>query len=643
MTGAVLHPTGLGPTLCPVYPEAEDMVPRFLDLFSRSGGESKNTELTGAPAARMDALRAQFSGLPLFDILGDEALAKLESEIEWFAIPGGWELFHQGDPGDGLYIVKSGCLGVTMEGPDGRPVLATQIRPGQIVGEMSLISGLPRTATVTAFRDTEVYRLNNESFMRLAEKHPGLVTEINKMLVRRLQRMSSLQTPVDISRSFALVPIGPGLPMAEFARGLCNALTALGFRSRIIDSTSAHEPTEWFDRVERDSDLVLYVATARLGDWTRLCLRQADRVLLLADPAQPPAPGPAFDGPAGHSRTRPVEAVFLQPDNAKMPLPVAGWLEALDVSVHWHVRRGDGTHMERLARLLTGRSISLILSGGGARGFAHVGAIKALREHGMPLDIVGGTSMGAIIGAGLAMDWSDNEILERMRACFVETNPLSDLTFPAIALVKGHKVSRLLRAHFGDVEIQDLWRSYFCMTANLTNADVQPHRRGPVWRALRASVAIPGLLPPVVERGDLLADGGVINNFPVDVAYLARRGPLVGVDIGNNRPFDPVPDDFDRKSLLWFWRNRHRKIPGIISLLMRAGTISGDMRAREAVRHLSLFVEPVMPEVGLREWKSFESAIAAGYEATAQALENTDVAELRDMIQVSAGTRESSA
>jgi NTE family protein len=604
------------------------MVPRFLDLFSRTGGESKITEMSGAPAARMDALRAQFSGLPLFDILSDEALAKFESEIEWFAIPGGWELFHQGDPGDGLYIVKSGCLGVTMEGPDGRPVLATQIHPGQIVGEMSLISGLPRTATVTAFRDTEVYRLNNESFMRLAEKHPELVTEINKMLVRRLQRMSSLQTPVDISRSFSLVPIGPDLPVAEFARSLCTALSALGFRTSVIDSASAQEPTEWFDRIERDSDLVLYVATSRLGDWTRLCLRQADRVLLLADPAQPPTAGPSFDGPAGHARTLPIEAVFLQPENTTMPLPVAAWLEALDVSVHWHVRRGDGRHMERLARLLTGRSVSLILSGGGARGFAHIGAIKALREHGMPLDIVGGTSMGAIIGAGLAMDWSDDEIRERMRACFVETNPLSDLTFPAIALVKGQKVSRLLRAHFGDVEIQDLWRSYFCMTANLTSADVKPHRRGSVWRALRASVAIPGLLPPVVESGDLLADGGVINNFPVDVAYLARRGPLVGVDIGNNRPFDPVPDDFDRKSLLWFWRNRHRKIPGIISLLMRAGTISGDMRAREAVRHLSLFIEPVMPEVGLRDWKSFESAIAAGYEAASRALENADMSEL---------------
>lgn len=605
------------------------MVTRLLDLLRRPGGEGRILERSGAPTARMDALRAQFSGLPLFDVISDETLKKIEGEIEWFAIPGGWELFHQGDPGDGLYIVKSGCLGVSMDGPDGRPILVTQIHPGQIVGEMSLISGLPRSASVTAFRDTEVYRLNNDSFHRLAKLHPEIMTEVNRMLVRRLQRMNTLQTPVDISRSFAVVPLAPGVPGVDFARKLGAALATLGFRTRVIDPSSEHESTDWFDAIEHDFDLVVYATTSQLGDWTRRCLRQADRILLIADPADPPSAAPEFAGTTGRTRSQPIEAVFLQPAGATRPLPVGAWLDRLDIGVHWQVRRDDDAHVARLARLLTGRSVSLVLSGGGARGFAHIGAIRALREYGMTLDMVGGTSMGAIIGAGLAMGWDDDEIMDRMRQCFVDTDPLSDLTFPAIALVKGRKVSALLREHFGDTEIQDLWLSYFCLTANLTSASVHTHRRGAIWRALRASVAIPGLLPPLVEDGDLLADGGVINNFPVDVAYLSRRGPLVGVDVGNNRPFDPVPEDYDRKSLLWLWRNRHRKIPGIISLLMRAGTISGDMRAREAVRHLALFVEPQMPKVGLRDWQSFDHAVTAGYEATLHALQHTDLSEFK--------------
>lgn len=607
------------------------MVTRLFDLLRRSGAAGVITEQASDVGPSMESLRAQFSGLPLLDAVDDKLLKKIEGEIEWFAVPGGWELFHRGDPGDGLYIVKSGCLGVTMETADGGEVLATQIHPGQIVGEMSLISGLPRTATVTAFRDTEVYRLRPDSFARLAEKHPELLTQINKMLVRRLQRMTSLQTPVDTSRSFALVPVGPDVPWARFAHDLCDTLNGFGLRTRIIDSSSSQEPTEWFDRVEREFDLVLYLASARLGDWTRLCFRQADRVLLLVDPALSPVEAPAPERGRNHARAQPVEAVFIQPEGRAHPLPVGPWLDRLETRVHWHVRHGDKKHLERLARLLTGRSVSVVLSGGGARGFAHIGAIRALREYGMPLDLIGGTSMGAIIGAGLAMEWDDDEIMERMHACFVATNPLSDLTFPAIALVKGLKVSRLLREHFGDVEIQDMWRSFFCMTANLTDADTRAHRRGPTWRALRASVAIPGLLPPIVEDGELLADGGVINNFPVDVAYLSRRGPIVGVDVANYHPFGEAPDDFDTKSLFWLWRNRHLRLPNIVTLLMRAGTISGDMRAREAVRHLSLYVEPDMPGIELRDWHEFERGIRAGYEAALRALEHTDLSAFKDV------------
>ena len=320
------------------------MVTQLFDLLRRPGGEGAVTEPPSTPTTSIEEIRAQFSGLSLLDTLDDETLRAIESEIEWLSIPGGWELFHQDDPGDGLYIVKSGCLGVMMEGPDGEAVLATQIHPGQIVGEMSLISGLPRSATVTAFRDTEVYRLKPDSFMRLAQKKPELLTRMNKILVRRLQRMTSLQTPVDISRSFAIVPVGAGMPVANFARQLCDALGTLGFRAHIFDETSIQQPTEWFDKVERDFDLSLYVASGELDDWTRQCFRQADRVLLLADPSAPPVAGPAFDGIMGRARVQPVETVFLQPSGAHLPLPVGNWLDQLETRVHWQIRRGDREH-----------------------------------------------------------------------------------------------------------------------------------------------------------------------------------------------------------------------------------------------------------------------------------------------------------
>ncbi len=604
------------------------MATRLLDLFRKAHGRVAIAEMGGASSDGVDALRAQFSGLPLLEELDEETRAWIEPELEWFSIPGGWELFHQGDESDGLYIVKSGCFGIMVKGEEGPPVLVTQIHAGQIVGEMSLVSGLPRSATVVAFRDSEVLRLGKDCFEELVEKYPKILVHINQILVRRLHRMLSLQTPVDISRTFALIPVSGSVPCSDFARGLRDALTNIGFETSLLDSESADQTTEWYDNVERMNDIVLYEANADIDNWTWLCHRQADRILLVVDPRDPPCDLPAGDRRPGRKQMQPMEIVFLQPPEVRQPLPVGRWLDRLNINVHWHVRRDHGEDIARIARLISGRAVSLILSGGGARGFAHLGAVRAIREAGIPIDLVGGTSMGAIIGGGVALEWPDEELEARLHRCFVETNPLSDITFPALALFKGRKVSRLLREQFGDTQIEDLWRSYFCMTVNLSKGYAQANRRGPLWCHLRASVAIPGLLPPMVDRGDLMGDGGVINNFPVDIAYVRRRGPLIGVDVANYRPFGAVPADYDRKSLFWLWRNRHRKIPGIVSLLLRAGTISGDMKARDSVRHLALYVDPKMPEVGLHDWKSFDRAVEIGYEDACATLEQADLTVL---------------
>lgn len=580
------------------------------------------------PSVAVDELRAQFSGLPLLKDLDDETLKWLEPELEWFSIPGGWQLFCQGDESDGLYIVKSGCLSVMVKGDEGPPVLVTQIHAGQTVGEMSLISGLPRSATVMAIRDTEVLRLNTDSFLKMVELHPRLLADINKILVRRLQRMTTLKTPVDISRTFALIPTAKDVACSDFVRRLRDALAKLGFKTCVLDSASAGKSTEWFNNVEHDHDIVLYEANTEVDSWTRLCKRQADRIFLVIDANAPPSNLPPSNDLVEDKHYQPTEIVFLQPPDGGGTRPVGRWLDWLNMDVHWHVRRDNHDDIARIARLMTGRAVSLVLSGGGARAFAHLGAIKAIREFGIPIDLVGGTSMGAIIGAGVALEWSDFELESRMRRSFVDTNPLSDFTFPAIAIFKGQKVSRLLQRQFDEIQIEDLWRSYFCVTVNLTKGRAQANRRGTLWRHLRASVAIPGLLPPMVDSGDMMADGGVINNFPVDVAYVERRGPIIGVDVANYRPFGKVPPDYDRKSLFWIWRNRHKKIPGIVSLLLRAGTISGDMKARDSKRHLALFLDPGMPDLELYDWQSFDQAMQVGYENAVVALERADLSAL---------------
>ena len=131
--------------------------------------------------------------------------------------------------------------------------------------------------------------------------------------------------------------------------------------------------------------------------------------------------------------------------------------------------------------------------------------------------------MGSIIGAAVALEWDDAEIKERLRNTFVNTNPIDDYTLPFLSLTKGAKVARLLTQNFGAHRIEALWRPYFCVSTNLTAGTLAVHRDGPLVEALRASISIPGLLPPVFVGRDVHVDGGVMNWLPVDVQG-ARRG-----------------------------------------------------------------------------------------------------------------------
>src|ERR1700678_43195 len=191
------------------------------------------------------------------------------------------------------------------------------------------------------------------------------------------------------------------------------------------------------------------------------------------------------------------------------------WLKRNDVAQHHHIV--GAADFGRVARLLTRRGVGLVLSGGGARGSAHLGVIRALREARVPIDFVGGASIGAIMAAGVAMGGSDEEMRLRYRRCFVDTNPVNDYTFPFVALTRGRKVSRLLAREYGDVCIEDLRLPYFCVSANLTTGRVLEHREGRLADALRASVAIPGIMPPVFHDEGVLVDGAAINNLPVDI------------------------------------------------------------------------------------------------------------------------------
>jgi predicted acylesterase/phospholipase RssA len=388
--------------------------------------------------------------------------------------------------------------------------------------------------------------------------------------------------------------------------------------------------SRWLDEEELRHDSLLY-ETERLTDaWTERCVRQADVVLMLApfgEPQEVHADEHRLARGDGNGERR--ELVLLHPPGACPPAETGRWLASRDVARHHHIRWDRDEDFRRLARFLTGEAIGLVLGGGGARGFAHLGVIRALREAGIPIDAVGGTSQGAIVAASVAMDWDDDTI-ERLHRGFTLRNPIGDYALvPLVALVKGKRLDAALQRSFGACGVEDTWRSFFCMSSNLTLARPEVHRRGPLWKALRASVSIPGILPPVVIGEHLHVDGALLDNLPVDAMRGSGAGRIVAVDLTVNHEIRMIRGELP--SAIDFLRERllsgaaHPTSPGLGSIIFKSVMMTSVQRTRELRADVDLYLAPEPAEIGFLEWGALGRAVELGYRYAKGELARRDV------------------
>jgi len=496
-----------------------------------------------------------------------------------------------------------------------------------MVGEMAVLTGEAHSATLVAVRDSELLRLGPQSFDSLLSRHPRVMFNLLKIVVRRLRETTRSGRLHSRPKTFAVIPLQRGLGGDPAARGIVETLKSMGARAALVNSSASDETTEWFNRFESAHDLVFYQGDEPDSTWTNFCWRQADRVLLLARADEKIPLHPFAQRYFMRPSSAPAELLLLHGASGKLSgLPQHIELRNDLYATHHHLRAGDTADIKRLARFAAGTAVNIVLAGGGARGFAHIGVLKALKESGVPFDSVGGTSMGGIVAAGVAMEWDIDELRERVRDAFVVNKPLSDFTLPLIALFRGSHVTKLLQKHFGDTRIEDLAKPYFCVSSDLTTGRDHIHRSGLLWRALRASVALPGILPPVTtEEGHLLVDGGVMNNLPVDVMAQEARGPIIAVDVSGEIDLHAEDEQYGERSIFSLVGQRMRGSPSIISILMRAGTVGSNLQ-RKSVRALADYLyEPPLAGVGMRDWNGFEQAIAHGYAYTMLEIEKNGV------------------
>ncbi|MCJ2055563.1 patatin-like phospholipase family protein [Methylobacterium sp. J-048] len=555
--------------------------------------------------------------IPFLAGLDAMAVDAVRGRMVSMVVPAGHILFEQGDAGDALYTLVSGAVGVSTRDQHGIYTRIARLRPPETVGEMALLSEAPRAATVMALRDSQLLCLTRPAFEAVITEHPHTLLYFARMLAERLRTLYEGHSVHHAPRTFVVLAVTDGPDPESFAQAFAAALDALlpgatGCLARWPDGADE----DWVHAFEARHARTVFVARDIDGPWSRLSQRLGDHVLLLAEPGAPPHPGVTAYLERVRSDWIRMDLVVRQDPHAERPKALHPAVADLPAAMRIQHRSGRPDDMARLARLACGAGRGLVLGGGGARALAHLGVLKALDEAGCAPDFVGGTSMGAIIAASLAMGWSLAEIREQTETTFTGRNLINDYTLPIHALTRGAKVDASLAARYGGVRIEDLWLPFFCVSSNLTTGRAMIHRDGDLPKALRASIAIPGLLPPVLCDEGVLVDGGMMNNVPADVAADLERGPVLAVDVGSDRAFQDMPSRGWRGRLLRRLIGSPAAMPALAPLLLRAATVSSDAQTMVAAAHATALLKPPLAGIDLRAWSSFRESAELGYRDT---------------------------
>ncbi len=580
--------------------------------------------------------------IPFLKDVPGRALRAAGREATWFSLPAGMPLFTAGEAAHSISFVLTGSLGTFRTSPDGRTEFLGHVRAGEPVGEMALFLGgidldgdgnpndAPHSNSCYALRDCEILTISRRGFERIIKADPEILEAMVRLMLLRLRqpgRRSERAEP----KVFTLLATSPTIDLKLRAEALQAALAALNLSAAIVTEAEGDgKPTAYFDALERDHDLVMLVAAIGDTSWYRLATRQADRIWVVARAdARPSVPLLPETGNSPARELQLIDVVLLHHNQERKASRPEDWCAAAGAAriLHWHgMDRGDST---RLARIMAGRSVGLVLSGGGARAYAHIGVIRALRELGVPIDFCGGSSMGAVVAACAAMGWDDDEIDRRIRKAFVDSNPLGDFNLPVVAMVKGRRVNQRLQEHFGEAEIGDLAIPFFAVSTNLTDGAFRVHRSGLLRTALRASISLPGILPPMVHDGEVLVDGAVLNNFPVDVMGDLHRGLVIGSDVAR-APEGLSAEEFrDPPGFLgWVLRHGFSCAPPIAGLLMRSATVT--VNPTEGRDRCDVLILPELTGVQLRDWKAYDAAVEAGYDAARAAFDRGHWTDILD-------------
>ncbi|XP_068779091.1 patatin-like phospholipase domain-containing protein 6 isoform X8 [Struthio camelus] len=476
---------------------------------------------------------------------------QMDFAIDWMAVEAGRALYRQGDKSDCTYIALNGRLRSVIQKGSGKKELIGEYGRGDLIGVVEALTRQPRATTVHAVRDTELAKLPEGTLNNIKRRYPQVVTRLIHLLSQKilgnLQQLrgpfagsglgmassSEPTNPTSNLSTVAVLPVCDDVPTAAFTLELKHALNAIGptllltsdiIRARLgssaLDSIHEYRLSGWLAQQEDIHRIVLYQTDCTLTPWTVRCIRQADCILIVGLGDQEPALG-ELEQMLENTAVRALkQLILLHREDGASPCRTVEWLNMRSwCSGHLHIKcprrvfsrrspaklremyekvfeKNADRHSDfsRLARVLTGNTIALVLGGGGARGCSHIGVIKAMEEAGIPIDMIGGTSIGSFIGALYAEERSAVRTKQRAREWAKCMNSVFetvlDLTYPITSMFSGSAFNASINKVFQDKQIEDLWLPYFNVTTDITASAMRVHTDADIARNMGAKTVI---------------------------------------------------------------------------------------------------------------------------------------------------------
>ena len=598
----------------------------------------------------------------IFGEFDDTILNEIENQLVWIELDGGKTIIKEGDAGDSLYFVLSGRLVATKKDGDGQEYKIGDVVRGETVGEMAIFTGEPRYATITAIRDSVLVQLPKALFEKVIKEYSDVALNVTKLIIERIKKTHKPHKSNITNICF--LPIHDTIDSTQIIKSLYDYCTQSmdicyinkdllqqnGFN---LDQTKSDDNKneskkliKWLNDMESLYEFMFFECGNQPSSWNDKCLRQADHIVLMADSTQ------------SHQLTTMEEElrnminvnfsiVLVHPHDTEMPGKTMDWLSLRPlVKSHYHLRLGHEKDLQRIGRILTGKATGLVLAGGGAKGFAHIGVMRALSEYQIPIDYLGGTSVGSMMAATFAFDRPSNVVEETIYKATLH-KPSSDLSLiPLISLVKGLNIKKMVNytiKHLSgsqDIDISDTWIPMYIVASNYTRTDVSIFFRGNMAKALLASSAIPGVFPPVIIGGELYVDGGTFNNFPADIMRNLDMNKVIGIDFmmekNHKLTIDEMPSNNQMfRNKLLASKDKKYRLPGIGSIIINSTLMYSNAKRHESIAYLDLHFNPDVAKFGMTAWTDFHKIVEKGYQHAKQVLGNLskeDLAKLQNPI-----------